>query len=138
MTLQVDLVSPENIVYSGEATMVIARTVGGGEIAFMTGHIPFLGALDVCVVRVKLLDGSEARFAVFGGFVEVSHDHVSILSDAAKSAEDIDLVAAEAALADARQRAAADPDDEDAARAVAEAEVSVVAAEVQQHRHTTH
>jgi F-type H+-transporting ATPase subunit beta len=43
--LQVELVSPEEILYSGEAYMVVVRTVGGGEVAFMPGHAPFLGAL---------------------------------------------------------------------------------------------
>ncbi|HEX2049315.1 MAG TPA: F0F1 ATP synthase subunit epsilon, partial [Actinomycetota bacterium] len=42
MALQVELVSPERILYSGEAEMVVARTVSGGEVAFLTGHAPFL------------------------------------------------------------------------------------------------
>ena len=41
MTLQVELVSPEGILFEGEADMVIARTVGGGDIAFLTGHVPY-------------------------------------------------------------------------------------------------
>jgi len=41
--LQVELVSPERILYSGEADMVVCRTVSGGEIAFLTGHAPFVG-----------------------------------------------------------------------------------------------
>jgi F-type H+-transporting ATPase subunit epsilon len=40
--MQVELVSPERILYSGEADMVIARTIGGGELAFLTGHAPFV------------------------------------------------------------------------------------------------
>ena len=48
MTFQVELVSPEGIAYSGEAEMVIARTVGGGDIAFQPGHVPFVGVLAVC------------------------------------------------------------------------------------------
>ena len=47
MTLHVELVSPERILWTGEAEMVSARTVGGGEIAFLTGHAPFVGALDI-------------------------------------------------------------------------------------------
>jgi F-type H+-transporting ATPase subunit epsilon len=57
MTLQVELVSPERILYSGEADMVVCRTVGGGEVAFLTGHAPFLGALETGVVRVKTSGG---------------------------------------------------------------------------------
>ena len=44
-TMSVEVVSPEAVLYSGEATMVITRTLGGGEIAFQPGHAPFLGAL---------------------------------------------------------------------------------------------
>ena len=52
VTLHVELVSPERMLYSGEASMVDRRTVGGGDIAFLTGHAPFLGALEPGVVRV--------------------------------------------------------------------------------------
>ncbi len=51
VTLQVQLVSPEQILFEGEAEMVVGRTVGGGEIAFLPGHAPFLGALDIATVR---------------------------------------------------------------------------------------
>ena len=46
MTLRVELVSPEQVLYSGDASMVVARTAGGGDIAFLTGHAPFLGVLE--------------------------------------------------------------------------------------------
>ena len=91
MALQVELVSPERILFSGEAEIVIARTVGGGEIAFLTGHAPFLGALDVCTVRIKKTDGEWEAAAVHGGFVEVRDDHVIILSDLAELASQIDF-----------------------------------------------
>ena len=54
MTLQVELVSPERILWTGEADMVIARTVGGGDIAFLSGHAPFVGALDIGKVAAAL------------------------------------------------------------------------------------
>ena len=44
-TMRVEVVSPERVVFSGEATQVITRTLGGGEIAFLAGHAPFLAAL---------------------------------------------------------------------------------------------
>ena len=60
--------------------MVIARTLGGGDIAFLPGHAPFLGALVESDTRVYLTDGTRrSDVAVHGGFVEVSHDTVSIL-----------------------------------------------------------
>jgi F-type H+-transporting ATPase subunit epsilon len=94
VTLQVELVSPERILFSGEADMVTARTTDG-DIAFLTGHTPFLGLLVEWPVRVKLSSGEEVTAAVHGGFVEVSHDQVTILSDLAEMADQIDLVRAE-------------------------------------------
>jgi F-type H+-transporting ATPase subunit epsilon len=91
MTLQVELVSPERILYSGEASMVLARTVGGGDIAFQTGHAPFIGALSTWTVTIFEQGGGKKLAAVHGGFVEVSHDKVKILSDVAELEDDIDL-----------------------------------------------
>ena len=60
-TMQVELVSPEKVLFSGEATQVITRTLGGGEIAFLPGHAPFLGALTENHTRISLADGTVAR-----------------------------------------------------------------------------
>ena len=97
-TMQVELVSPERVIFSGEATMVVTRTLGGGEVAFLPGHAPFLGALDTCHTRVTLADGKQLDVAVHGGFVQVSNNKVSVLSDMAELAEDIDRSRAQAAL----------------------------------------
>ena len=104
MPLQVELVSPERTLYEGEATMVVARTVGGGDIAFMAGHAPFLGALAVWTARVIETDGTEVDVAIHGGFIEVSGDRVTILSDVAELAADIDGARAELARELAEQR----------------------------------
>ena len=90
MPLEVELVSPERTLFSGEANWVRARTVGGGDIAFLPGHAPFVGALATWTVEISLADGSHELAAVHGGFVEVSHDHVKILSDLAEMASSID------------------------------------------------
>ena len=97
---KVDLVSPEKVLFSGEADMVVTRTLEGGEIAFQAGHAPFLGALVENHTRIFLTDGSVQDVAVHRGFVEVSGDPttVSILSDTAELAEEIDLERARAAL----------------------------------------
>jgi F-type H+-transporting ATPase subunit epsilon len=84
MTLQVEVVSPERILYSGEADMVVCRTIEGGEIAFLTGHAPFLGALDESEVRIKSSSGGDTSARIAGGFVEVRDDRVIILSDEAE------------------------------------------------------
>ena len=78
MTMQVELVSPERILFSGEATMVTARTLGGGDIAFLTGHAPFIGALAIDQVIIRLTDGSDEVAAVHGGFVSVSGETVPV------------------------------------------------------------
>ena len=89
-TMQVEVVSPEKVLFSGEAKQVITRTLGGGEIAFLPGHAPFLGALTECHTRITLADDSVLDVAVHGGFVQVSGNTVSILSDIAELADQID------------------------------------------------
>ncbi|HEV3226425.1 MAG TPA: ATP synthase F1 subunit epsilon, partial [Acidimicrobiales bacterium] len=93
--LDVELVSPERILFTGQASFVRARTIGGGEIAFLTGHAPFIGALEICVVKIITESGAEQFIAVHGGFVELSDDRVTILSDVAELADDIDVHRAE-------------------------------------------
>ena len=111
MPLQVELVSPERILYSGQADMVIARTVGGGDIAFLPGHAPFVGALEIATVTIRSADGDEL-VAVHGGFVEVSDDTVTILSDVAELASQIDADRAREAKERAERRAELDHDAE--------------------------
>lgn len=110
MPLHVELVSPERTLYEGEAQMVVARTVGGGDIAFMSGHAPFLGALAVWSARIVETDGEAIDVAVHGGFIEVSGDRVTILSDVAEMAADIDAARAERAREVAEQRLHAEED----------------------------
>ena len=79
-SMTVEVVSPEQVLFSGEATMVITRTFGGGEIAFLPGHAPVVGTLAEGDTRVFLPGGEVRTFHVTAGFVEVSHDTVSILT----------------------------------------------------------
>ena len=114
MPLEVQLVSPERILYEGEASMVICRTVGAGDIAFMAGHVNFIGSLAIYPVRILHEGSGEDVFAVHGGFVEVSNDRVSLLSDVAELASDIDTGRAEEARQRAEEQLRDDPDDEEA------------------------
>jgi F-type H+-transporting ATPase subunit epsilon len=109
VTLQVELVSPERILYSGEADIVIARTIGGGEIAFLTGHAPFVGALDIATLTIRSAEGQEL-VAVHGGFIEVSNDVVTILSDLAELGSQIDVERARVASEQAERRLQQDHD----------------------------
>jgi len=108
--MHVELVSPELILYSGDADMVICRTIGGGDIAFMENHAPFLGALDVAVARIKKTDGEWEEAAVHGGFVHVRDNNVILLSDLAELASDIDFARARRD-ADELERKVMDTDD---------------------------
>ena len=112
MTLHVEVVSPERILWTGEADRVIARTIGGGELAFLTGHAPFVGALDIGLVRVHAEDGTDEVIAVHGGFVEVSHNRVTVLSDVAEVASQIDVERARAAKERAESELRSDQTDE--------------------------
>lgn len=99
--IQVDVVSPEQVLFSGQANMVVTRTLGGGEIAFQAGHQPFVGALVENHTKIYLVDGTVQDIAVHRGFVEVSSGEatkVSVLTDMAELAEDIDVERAKAAL----------------------------------------
>jgi F-type H+-transporting ATPase subunit epsilon len=97
MALQVELVSPEQVLYTGEAAMVVARTLGGGDIAFMPGHTAFVGALETYVVKIIKTGGDTETAAVHGGFVSVQNDRVTILSDLAELASQVDAKRADAA-----------------------------------------
>ena len=118
MTLQVELVSPERILYEGDADMVIARTIGGGDIAFLTGHAPFLGALEIETVTIRPPGGDDEFIAVHGGFISVQGDRVTILSDIAEVASQIDVERAKRArdAAEAKHKEQQDVETEAALR----------------------
>ena len=111
MTLQVQLVSPEEVLYEGEADMVIVRTLEEGDVAFLTGHAAFLGALATWPIELIPAEGPRQIFAVHGGFVEVSNDRVTILSDVAELADYIDVERAAEAKARCEEILSRDPDD---------------------------
>jgi F-type H+-transporting ATPase subunit epsilon len=123
--LEVQVVSPERILYSGQASMVICRTTGGGDIAFLTGHAPFIGDLAIWPVEVVPVEGARVRVAVHGGFVEVSNDRVTVLSDVAELADQIDVPRAQRAKEKAESALRSDPDDDEAKAALARAEVRI-------------
>lgn len=131
--LRVELVSPERIAYSGEAKMVIARTIEG-DIAFLPGHVPFIGVLDTHVARLLLEDGSEQAIAVHQGFVEVSPTDengdtlVTILSDVCELGGDIDVARAERAKVAAEEKLRVDAVDGAAHAALLRAEARLSAA----------
>lgn len=114
-TLAVELVSAERLIWSGEASMVLARTVEG-DLGILPNHAPLLGILVNGVVTIRVADGSIESAAVHGGFLSVANNRVSILAEVAELGSEIDLDRAQAALARA-QRAASGEDEMAGARA---------------------
>jgi len=120
-TLQVELVAADRKVWEGEADMVIARTVDG-ELGILPGHTPLLGELvEGGIVKITTTDNETVTAAVFGGFLSVTGDKVSVLAEAAELADEIDAQAARDTLSQAG-------DDPDAASARARATARLKAA----------
>lgn len=126
--LHVEIVSPEQVLYSGEAEIVVCRT-SEGEVAFLPGHAPFLGMLGIAQVWVREPGGTDQYAAVHSGFVEVSNDRVSILSDVAELPAQIDAVRAETARDSAEAHLRDSPDDPEWKAALARAELRIQVAE---------
>jgi F-type H+-transporting ATPase subunit epsilon len=125
----VQLVSPEQVLYDGEAEMVVCRPVEGA-IAFLNGHVPYLGALADDEVRIILPGDGEEVAAVHGGFVQMTGDHLVVLSDLAELKAQIDVPRAETAKRRAEETLARDPENESAVAALARAETRLKVAGV--------
>ena len=121
-----ELITPERVLYSGDAEAVVMRT-DGGDITFLANHMDFIGAVDICVVRIEgaqqagdpaeggalacddgrgrgprcrgaQVRGRQVRSAVHGGFVMVADNKVTIAAAVAELAEEIDVARAKRAL----------------------------------------
>lgn len=79
MALTVNLVAADHEVWSGEASLVVARTTIG-EIGIMTGHEPVLGVLAAGEVRITLEDGKKIIANAQDGFLSVESDVVTIVA----------------------------------------------------------
>ena len=80
MALNVELVSPTEQVWSGQASFISARTIEG-DLGVLPGHSPLFGVLVDGAVSIKGVDGTTKEFNVQGGFLSVSNDRVSILTE---------------------------------------------------------
>lgn len=84
--LHVELVAVEEMVWSGEAEMVVARTTEG-ELGVLPGHAPLLGQLaEPSQVRVKIGGGEQLTYDVAGGFLSVTGEGVTVLAESATPA----------------------------------------------------
>ena len=130
-TIQVEIVSAEGAIYSGEAEMVFAPGALG-EIGIAPRHAPLLTHLRPGEVRVQPPEGEEQFFFVTGGVLEVQPRLVTVLADSAARAEDLDQAAALAARERAREALegrSGEIDLEQAQRELVEAEARYRAAE---------
>ena len=127
-TMQVEVVSAETEISSGEASMLIA-TAGSGELGIYPNHTPLLTNLKPGDVRVQTPDGEEQVIYVSGGILEVTPKKVTVLSDTALRADDIDEAAALEAQKKAEQALKDSNADIDFARA--KAELAQAAAQLQ-------
>ncbi|QDX91635.1 F0F1 ATP synthase subunit epsilon [Brevibacillus laterosporus] len=99
----IEIVTPERVVYSGDATMVIARGVEG-ELGILPNHTPLVTPLKIAPVRIKQEGDKETIIAVSGGFMEVRGQTVTILAEAAEQSDSIDTARAELAKQRAENR----------------------------------
>ncbi len=123
--LHVELVAADRVVWSGDATIVIARTTEG-EVGILANHAPLMSLMVPGVVEVRSDGGDTIRAAVDSGFLSVAGNRVSILAEQAALADDIDAGRAQQALDEAR---GGDLEDEHVLAEVRRAEAWVRAAE---------
>ncbi|HUK73726.1 MAG TPA: F0F1 ATP synthase subunit epsilon [Streptosporangiaceae bacterium] len=98
MTLLVTLVTPEEEIWSGNAGLVIAKTLDG-DIGVLTGHAPVLGVLAPgSLVRILQTEGDDVVAAVTGGFLAVADDRISVLAAQAELGSDVDVQAVRSEL----------------------------------------
>ena len=99
-TLQCNVVSAKETIYSGEISMLIATGVEG-EVGILPGHIPFITLLKPGTMQIKISNGNDEMVYVSGGVLEVQPHLVTVLADTAVRAHDLD----EAKILEARRHA---------------------------------
>lgn len=110
-TFAFQLVTPEQVLLSEEAEMVTLRAEGG-DIAYLTGHVPFIGVVEPTVATAHLPGGERRETAVNGGFVEVDPDGSTVLlATEAVSPGAVDRDQAGRERDEAMARVSADPSD---------------------------
>jgi len=126
-TIQVEIVSAKETIFSGVAEMVYAPAVLG-EVGVAPGHTPLISPLKAGEVMLDIGDNKEEFFFISGGILEVQPHVVTVLSDAAIRADDLN----EAAAIEAKQRAEAALADQKSEFDIAKAraEIAIAAAQI--------
>ena len=125
-TLQVDVVSAEKSLFSGEAKFVVLPGESG-ELGILPGHTPLISRVRPGTMKIELTDGTEELIFIAGGILEVQPGKVSVLSDTAIRAEDLDEEKALAARQQVEETLRNTKDKAD--MAVVEAELAMLAAQ---------
>ncbi len=120
-SIQIDIVSAEGEIYSGEAAMVFAPA-SMGEVGIAPRHAPMLTTLKPGEVRVQDADGKEQAFYITGGMLEIQPNRVTVLADTALRGDQLDEAAALAAQQAAEKALEGASQETDVARAQAELE----------------
>ena len=126
-TIQVDVVSAEEMIFSGMAKFV-ALPGESGELGIMPGHTPLITRIKPGAVRIEKADGSEEFVFVAGGILEVQPHHVTVLSDTAIRGKDLDEAKANEARSQAEEALKNAKSEIDMARATSE--LAVLAAQL--------
>jgi len=119
MTLQCDIVSAEQEIFSGLVEMVIAAGTEG-DVGVSYGHAPLLTGLQPGPIRVIKQGGEEEIYFISGGYLEVQPYHISVLADTALRASDMDEAAALEAKREAEQALTNQSGDFDYSRAASQ------------------
>jgi F-type H+-transporting ATPase subunit epsilon len=114
--LSLKIVTPSRIMFDGEADMVIMRTKSG-DVGILHGHQPMVTVLDYGVMKIQNAGEEDKVATVFGGFAEINSEGMSILTDVAEWADEIDVARAEAAKERAERRLANPDKNTDTAKA---------------------
>ena len=101
-TFQLEIVTPEKTVFSGEVEQVRAPGTEGG-FGVLAGHLPMLASLSIGVMVFSEQEQDLKSVAISGGFAEVRRDRVTVLAETAEFAREIDVTRAEAARDRARE-----------------------------------
>jgi len=120
-TIQVDIVSAEGEIHTGDAAMVFAPAKMG-EVGIAPRHAPMLTTLKPGEVRVQDAEGNEQSFYITGGMLEVQPQRVTVLADTALRGDQLDAAAALSAQQAAEEALKGASEETDVARAQAELE----------------
>ena len=132
-TLQLEVVTPDKTVVSGEVEMAVCPGVEG-EFGVLPKHVSLLSALKIGGLRYKVAGGTEEHVFISGGFADVNNDVLTVLAESAELAQDIDTARAMAAKERAEQRIASHDEQIDSVRAEAALHRALIRLQLAQFR----